>query len=105
MHCSIPKRPALRVEVEYLPRRLRVVVRDNGRGIDPEATRASRDAHWGLLGMDERAKSIGAKLTIWSKPGAGTEVELPEAARARAAPGHDRGTYRGRRVRARHHVR
>jgi hypothetical protein len=47
MHCSIPKRPALRVEVEYLPRRLRVVVRDNGRGIDPQAAQTRSDAHWG----------------------------------------------------------
>jgi signal transduction histidine kinase len=72
----------IEAEVEYSARRLRLIVRDNGRGIDPEATRACKDAHWGLLGMDERAKSIGAKLTIWSKPGAGTEVEICVASQA-----------------------
>jgi signal transduction histidine kinase len=66
----------IEAEVEYLPRRLRVVVRDNGRGIDPQAARTQSDAHWGLVGMRDRAESIGAKLTIWSRPGAGTEVEI-----------------------------
>ena len=32
--------------------------------------------HWGLLGMRERAKHIGAQLEFWSEAGAGTEVEL-----------------------------
>jgi signal transduction histidine kinase len=66
----------IEAEVEYLPRRLRVVVRDNGRGIDPPLARTRSDAHRGLVGMRNRAKSIGAKLTIWSRPGAGTEVEI-----------------------------
>ena len=62
--------------VEYSPRQLRVMVRDNGRGIDPKVARARRDSHWGLLGMRERAEGIGATLEIWSRPGAGTEVEV-----------------------------
>jgi signal transduction histidine kinase len=66
----------IEAEVEYSPRRLRVVVRDNGRGIDPQVARTQSDAHWGLVGMRDRAESIGAKLTIWSRPGAGTEVEI-----------------------------
>lgn len=66
----------IEAEVEYSPRRLRVIVRDNGRGIDPKVARARRDSHWGLLGMRERAEGIGATLEIWSRPGAGTEVEI-----------------------------
>jgi signal transduction histidine kinase len=66
----------IEADVEYLPHRLRIVVRDNGRGIDPQIVRAQTDAHWGIVGMRDRAKSIGAKLTIWSRPGAGTEVEI-----------------------------
>ena len=38
-------------EIEYLPRKLRVVVRDDGTGIDPEVLRAGRNSHWGLAGM------------------------------------------------------
>ena len=72
-------------EVEYLPRRVRVVVRDNGRGIDPQAVQAGRKAHWGLVGMRERAESIGARLRILSKPGAGTEVEISVPDQAAAA--------------------
>ena len=64
------------IELEYSARRLRVVVRDNGCGIDPQMTRARRDLQWGLLGMRERAENIGAQLTVWSRPGAGTEVEV-----------------------------
>lgn len=66
----------IETEIEYLRRKLRVVVRDNGAGIDPQVLRSGRHAHWGLKGMRERAASIGAKLTVWSKPGAGTEVEI-----------------------------
>jgi signal transduction histidine kinase len=63
-------------EIEYLPRKLRVVVRDDGTGIDPEALRTGRNSHWGLTGMQERAASIGAKVRVWSKRGEGTEVEI-----------------------------
>jgi len=67
---------SIEAEVEYLPRRLRLVVRDNGRGIDPQIVHTGRHAHWGLRGMRERAESIGAQLRIWSRPKAGTEVEI-----------------------------
>ena len=66
----------IEADIEYSPRRVRVLVRDNGCGIDPCAAQTRRESHWGLLGMRERAESIGAKLTIWSRPGAGTEVEI-----------------------------
>ncbi len=66
----------IEAEIEYLPRRLRLVVRDNGCGMDPQVIRHGRNAHWGLVGMRERAGSIGAKLRIRSKPGFGTEIEL-----------------------------
>lgn len=66
----------IEAEVEYLPRRLRVVVRDNGRGINPQKVWKQGDAHWGLLRMRDRAKSSGVKLAIWSRPDAGTEVEI-----------------------------
>jgi nitrate/nitrite-specific signal transduction histidine kinase len=55
---------------------LRVVVRDNGAGIDPQLLRSGRKSHWGLTVMRERAANIGARLRIWSKRKAGTELEL-----------------------------
>jgi signal transduction histidine kinase len=71
-------------EVEYLPRRLRVVIRDNGRGIDPDFVRSGEPRHCelvgglvgGLAGMHKRAEKIGARLRVWSRLGAGTEVEI-----------------------------
>ena len=63
-------------EVEYLPRRLRVAVRDNGCGIDPEVVRSGRDGHWGIASMRERAENIGARLKVQSRVTAGTEIEL-----------------------------
>ncbi len=67
---------SIEAEVEYQRRQLRVVVRDNGRGIDPQVLRSEHDSHRGLLGMRERAGAIGAQLRIWSRRGAGTEVEI-----------------------------
>ena len=67
---------SIEAEVEYLPRRLHILVRDDGRGIDAKAVQAGRDAHWGLAGMRERAASIGAELRIWSRLGSGTEVHI-----------------------------
>jgi signal transduction histidine kinase len=67
---------SIEVEIEYGPKQLRVLVRDNGIGIDPQVLRLGREGHWGLSGMRERAERIGARLTVWSRPGGGTEVEL-----------------------------
>jgi signal transduction histidine kinase len=54
-----------------------VLIRDDGKGIEPEIVKAGgREGHWGLQGMQERAKRIGARLDFWSEAGAGTEVEL-----------------------------
>ena len=66
----------IEVELEYMPNRMRVLVRDNGKGINPDVLRTGRDGHWGLSGMRERTERIGAKLKIMSGPSAGTEVEL-----------------------------
>ena len=66
----------IEVEIKYSPRKLRVTVRDNGTGIDPQLLHSGRKSHWGLTVMRERAANIGAHLRIWSKPNAGTQVEL-----------------------------
>ena len=67
---------SIETEIEYLASQVRLVVRDNGNGIDPKTVQSGSESHWGLAGMRERAESIGAKLRIFSKRGAGTEVEL-----------------------------
>ena len=64
------------LELEYSDSELRVLFRDNGRGIDPQVLEKGRDGHWGLAGMRERATKIGGQLKILTSPTAGTEVQL-----------------------------
>jgi signal transduction histidine kinase/ligand-binding sensor domain-containing protein len=64
------------VEITYQREFLSVRVRDNGCGMAPEILTAGRKGHWGLSGMRERAAAIAAKLSIWSHPGRGTEIDL-----------------------------
>ena len=66
----------IEAEVEYCTSKLRVIIRDDGCGIDLEAGGLPRGSHWGLQGMHERAREIGAEVKIWSKRGLGTEVEI-----------------------------
>ncbi len=67
---------SIEVEIEYAGSHLRVLVRDDGRGIDPQVLQFGREGHWGLPGMRERAEKIGAVLRLRSRSGAGTELEL-----------------------------
>jgi glucose-6-phosphate-specific signal transduction histidine kinase len=67
---------AIDAQLEYDSRQLRILVRDDGGGIDQHVLESGRDGHWGLSGMRERADRIGAKLKVMSRTGNGTEVEL-----------------------------
>jgi signal transduction histidine kinase len=62
--------------LEYSPNQLRIVVRDDGCGIDPQVLHSGRDGHLGLPGIRERAENIGAKVKVLSRVDGGTEVEL-----------------------------
>jgi len=67
----------IEVEVSYGDGTLHVRIRDDGRGIGGDVLDAGgKPGHFGLLGMRERAKKLGAHLEIWSKHGAGTEIDL-----------------------------
>jgi signal transduction histidine kinase/ligand-binding sensor domain-containing protein len=67
---------SIEVELKYTASYLRLLVRDDGCGIDPHVIGAGRDGHWGLSGMRERADRIGARLHVLSSATAGTEIEL-----------------------------
>jgi signal transduction histidine kinase len=62
--------------LEYGGDHFRLLVRDDGQGIDPEVLSAGREGHFGLSGMRERARRIGAQLKIRTAAGAGTEIDL-----------------------------
>jgi signal transduction histidine kinase len=67
----------IEAELNYERSELRVRIRDDGAGIDSAILRQGyRDGHFGLPGIRERAKKIGAHLDVWSRTGAGTETEL-----------------------------
>jgi hypothetical protein len=71
----------IEVEVEYKARQLRVVVRDDGRGIAPQMLRSGSEGHKGLSRMREGAKRIGARFKLRSRVALKTEIEL-------SVPGH-----------------
>lgn len=60
------------VRMEYQDNVLRVAIRDNGTGFDPE--KARRPTSLGLLSMRERAAAIDASFEIISRPGGGTAI-------------------------------
>jgi len=61
------------VRVEETETQLRLEIRDDGGGFDPEAVEAG---HYGLLGMRERARLAGGGLDVSSKQGQGTEIRV-----------------------------
>jgi signal transduction histidine kinase/ligand-binding sensor domain-containing protein len=67
----------IEVEIIYGNDDFCVRIRDDGCGIDPAIISAGgRPGHWGLAGMRERARSIGAVFNIWGGASAGTEMEV-----------------------------
>ncbi|WP_433467083.1 sensor histidine kinase [Spirillospora sp. CA-128828] len=73
---------AVEVAVNGGPEDLRVVVRDDGRGLPGRPGRdgwlnaLADDGHYGLLGMHERAQRVGGELTVDSIPGGGTAITV-----------------------------
>jgi len=63
---------------------LTIEITDDGTGFDV-AARAAAEGHFGIRGMQERARRIGGSLTIDSRPGSGTRVTL--AVGTAATPG------------------
>lgn len=68
---------SIEAELNYERSEMRMRIRDDGTGIDSAILQhGQRDGHFGLPGMRERAKKLGAHLDVWSGTGAGTEVEV-----------------------------
>jgi two-component system sensor histidine kinase DegS len=79
-----------KVRLLYSKTAVSVLVEDNGKGFDPEAKPEALDEngeplppelaeahnHFGLMGMEERARIIGADFKLTSAPGEGTRVHL-----------------------------
>jgi len=68
---------AVDVTLQYGPIALVVTVADNGAGLpDDVGAEHGRDGHWGIPGMHERARTLGATLTVQTAPGDGTAWTL-----------------------------
>jgi signal transduction histidine kinase len=67
----------LAVRLAFPDGRVELAVSDDGAGFDPNAPAAGR--HLGLVSMRERARAIGGRLEVDSRPGAGTTVRLEVA--------------------------
>jgi signal transduction histidine kinase len=66
------------VQLQRTPQSLNLTIRDNGRGFAPAAVQSASDGKgsFGLTGLAERARLLGATLSIESAPGAGTLITL-----------------------------
>jgi signal transduction histidine kinase len=82
---------AVETVLEYGRDHFRLMVRDDGQGIDPEVLMAGREGHFGLSGLRERARKIGAQLKIRTAAGAGTEIDLIVPSGAAFEPPDPRG--------------
>jgi signal transduction histidine kinase len=80
----------IHVTLSFAPRSVRVTVADDGCGFTVEPDFRTYAGHWGLLGMHERAREIGASLGVRSAPSQGTQVTLavsvPSATRNGSSP-------------------
>ena len=70
------KATTARIEVRRRPEKLVITVADDGVGFADAAERPSVFPHFGLTTMRERAQSIGAALSVESRPSAGTAITL-----------------------------
>ncbi len=64
------------LQLRYAGDGVELVVRDDGRGFSPGEAQGPREQHFGILGMQERARKLGAQLIIDSRPTEGTQVRL-----------------------------
>jgi PAS domain S-box-containing protein len=66
----------VKLSVRFGTRSVRLSVRDDGQGLIPHEGEVTDAGHFGLVGMRERATSVGARFAVRSTPGSGTVVRL-----------------------------
>jgi PAS domain S-box-containing protein len=65
------------LHIEDHPDRACISISDQGTGFNLEEVNSpERKPHWGLLNMEERARSIGGLFTITTAPGKGTRIAV-----------------------------
>jgi len=66
----------IHVLLSYGQQHLQIRVQDDGCGMTEETLNAGRPGHYGMAGMHERAERVGGSISIRSRVGDGTEVNL-----------------------------
>ncbi|MDZ7792213.1 MAG: ATP-binding protein [Spirochaetia bacterium] len=66
----------VKVKALWARPQFRLIVEDDGVGFQPHRSKELDGRHLGLLGMEERARSIGASLHIESGSGKGTRITV-----------------------------
>jgi len=64
----------VKVNLEFNAKQVRLRVWDDGCGFNPQGTKGSKEGHFGLIGIQERVRSISGRLFLNSQPGKGTEL-------------------------------
>jgi len=64
----------VKIELDYGPQNIVLQISDNGHGFEREKTVGPDEGHFGLLGISERAKRLGAELSVITEPGKGTTI-------------------------------
>jgi signal transduction histidine kinase len=64
------------IQINFKPTWLHLVVDDDGVGFDHKSMLATAPGQMGLIGMRERAQSIGGQIEIQSNPGRGSQIRL-----------------------------
>jgi hypothetical protein len=66
------------VELEYRLKQFRILVRDDGLGIDPQVLRSGREGHWGIPGMRESGRDRRQpKGLVGRVPAREVELSIP----------------------------
>ncbi len=79
--CRHAETKTANVRILFTESHMALLIADNGKGFNQEELEEKRKnsqggGHFGMTGMEERAKIIGAELTVTSEAGKGTRVHL-----------------------------
>lgn len=86
----------VQIGLDFSSDKVCVAIEDDGVGFDHEMVRTASLGKMGLIGMRERAQSIGGRIMVESSPGHGTRITLqvPLAGEPEEPEQHDLGTPR-----------
>ncbi|RQD72256.1 MAG: histidine kinase [Tindallia sp. MSAO_Bac2] len=65
------------IKIEFMPKKLNVLIRDNGQGFDPEQVEPENESSgYGIMGMKERVQLMKGTINIKSQRGNGTQISV-----------------------------